>query len=427
MAGSWVATGRQDDGVAIRVDDVSKRFRLYNEKAGSLKERVTKLRRDRFEEFWALRDVSLEVAEGEVFALVGHNGSGKSTLLRMMCGIYQPTEGHVSVHGRISPLLELGAGFHPDLSGRENVYLNASILGLSKKEIDGIFDDVVEFSGLQAFIDSPVKVYSSGMYVRLGFAVAVHVDPQILLVDEVIAVGDEEFQRRCFEHLYKLRSQGVTIVLVTHGLNYVQTICDRAAWLDHGVVQKVGAAAEVAEAYLEAVNDQEEDRIEAAEARDGRAAPTTAAGKRGAAEPSLHPITIDRAEVLDVTGTPTHVVKGLDTIRIRIHYVAHEEVDNPRFAFGFRSDTELPVAGPSYHPDEVGIGAVGPGTGHVDYVIERLPLGPGEYHLGVVIRDKHSMVRFDHERNALALHVQPSGLALTGMVDLLGRWEYPGR
>jgi len=424
MAG-WVATERGTDGVAIRVEDVSKRFRLYKEKANSLKERVTRLRNDRYEEFWALQNVSLEVEEGTVFGLVGHNGSGKSTLLRMMCGIYEPTTGSVSVHGRISPLLELGAGFHPDLSGRENVYLNASILGLSKKEIDGIFDEIVDFSGLSEFIDAPVKVYSSGMYVRLGFSVAVHVDPQILLVDEVIAVGDEEFQRRCFEHLYKLRSKGVTIVLVTHGLNYVSTMCDRAAWLDHGVVQKVGPAAEVAEAYLREVNAHEVVRIEAEEAvaADGKAA--DAASRPITSGVSLHPISVDHVEVLDGDGAPTHVVKGLDPITIRIHYVAHEEVDNPRFAFALRNDADLPLVGPSYHPDEVGIGTVAPGTGFVDYCVERLPVGPGEYHLAVVLRDKRSMVRFDHVGDAWDLRVQPSGQALTGMVDLMGTWRFP--
>lgn len=423
MAGSWVSTGRTGDGVDIRVEGVSKRFRLYKERAGSLKERATKLRQDRYEEFWALRDVSLEVPEGSVFALVGHNGSGKSTLLRMMCGIYQPTSGRVSVHGRISPLLELGAGFHPDLSGRENVYLNASILGLSKREIDAIFDDIVEFSGLGAFIDSPVKVYSSGMYVRLGFAVAVHVDPQILLVDEVIAVGDEEFQRRCFEHLYKLRNQGVTIVLVTHGLNYVQTMCDQAAWLDHGVLQKIGAAPEVAEAYLAEVNEHEAERIEASVADHAAKAAAGDAPARPAV--SLHPVSIERVEVLDRDGRPTRAVAGLDPIRIRIHYLAHEPVDNPRFAFAFRNDADYPLAGPAYHPEEIGIGPIDAGPGHVDYVIDHLPLAAGEYHLAAVIRDKHSMVRFDHVRDAWDLRVQPNGLSLTGMVDLQGTWQYP--
>ncbi|MCU1497364.1 MAG: transporter related protein, partial [Acidimicrobiales bacterium] len=187
---------------AIVVDHVSKRFRLQTDRAHSVKELVT--RRDRksgADHFQALDDVSLEIPKGSMYALVGHNGSGKSTLLRCIASIYRPTSGTVRVDGRISTLLELGAGFHPDLTGRENVYMNATILGMSKKQIDRVYDDIVSFAGVEAFIDSPVKVYSSGMYVRLGFSVAVHVDPEILIIDEVIAVGDAEFQRRCFDHL----------------------------------------------------------------------------------------------------------------------------------------------------------------------------------------------------------------------------------
>ena len=201
----------------IIVDGVSKRFRLQTDRAHSVKELIT--RRDRnsdVDHFWALRDVSLEVPEGSMYALIGHNGCGKSTLLRCIAGIYRPTEGNVKVDGRISTLLELGAGFHPDLTGRENVYMNATILGMGKKQIDGVFDEIVDFAGVGDFIDSPVKIYSSGMYVRLGFSVAVHVDPEILIIDEVIAVGDQEFQRRCFDHLYELRRSGLTIFVGSH-------------------------------------------------------------------------------------------------------------------------------------------------------------------------------------------------------------------
>ena len=226
---------------AVVVDSVSKRFRLQHERPASLKEKVTKLRFDRKNEFWALKDVSLAVPSGSMFALVGHNGSGKSTLLRLIAGIYKPTTGKVATVGRISALLELGAGFHPDLTGRENVYLNAAILGMTRKETDRLYGSIVEFSGLEEFVDTPVRHYSSGMYVRLGFAVAVHVDPDILMVDEVIAVGDAEFQRRCYEHFYKLRQKGTTIVIVTHGLGDVKSMCDEAAWLDHGALRAVGA------------------------------------------------------------------------------------------------------------------------------------------------------------------------------------------
>ena len=172
-----------------------------------------------------------------------------------MARIHQPTTGRVRTRGRVSALLELGAGFHPELSGRENVYLNGAILGLRRREIDAVFDEVVAFAGLERFIDSPVKVYSSGMYVRLGFAVAVHVEPDILMIDEVIAVGDEEFQRRCLDHLYQLRRDGVSIVLVSHSMGTMQSLCDRLAWLDHGELQKIGTPVEVVRAYLGKVDD----------------------------------------------------------------------------------------------------------------------------------------------------------------------------
>lgn len=245
---------------AIEVNDVSKCFRLYTDRAGSVKQLFTNFGRPKYEDFWAVRGVSLDVQKGSVAGLIGHNGCGKSTLLRMMAGIHFPTTGTVSTHGRISALLELGAGFHPELTGRENVYLNASILGLNRKQTDRIFDRIVDFSGLAPFIDSPVKHYSSGMYVRLGFSVAVHVEPEILLVDEVIAVGDEDFQRRCLDHLTSLKASGVTIVLVSHSLGVVGDLCDQVTWMDHGVIRDSGEPFEVIAKYLHEVNTDEADR-----------------------------------------------------------------------------------------------------------------------------------------------------------------------
>jgi lipopolysaccharide transport system ATP-binding protein len=246
---------------AIEVQDVSKRFRMYTDRPGSVKQLFTKFGRPKYEDFWAVRNATLDVNEASVAGLIGHNGCGKSTLLRMMAGIHFPTSGSVVTRGRISALLELGAGFHPDLTGRENVYLNASILGLSRKQTDVIFDRIVDFSGLAAFIDSPVKHYSSGMYVRLGFSVAVHVDPQILLVDEVIAVGDEDFQRRCLDHLAGLKASGATIVLVSHNLGVIGDLCDQVTWMDHGVVRDSGEPAEVIANYLREVNAVEAERF----------------------------------------------------------------------------------------------------------------------------------------------------------------------
>jgi ABC-2 type transport system ATP-binding protein len=229
---------------AIEVADVSKRFRIYRDKPTSLKQRVLSSR-SRAEDFWALRDVALDVGEGSTFGLIGHNGSGKTTLLKCVAGILRPTSGTIRQRGRLAALLELGAGFHPELTGRENVYLNASFLGLSRRQTDAAFDDIVAFAELEDFIDNEVKFYSSGMLVRLGFAVAVHVDPDVLLIDEVLAVGDEAFQAKCLDRVRAFQREGRTIVLVTHALDTVIEICDRAAMLHHGELHAVGMPADV--------------------------------------------------------------------------------------------------------------------------------------------------------------------------------------
>jgi len=229
---------------AIEIVDVSKRFRLYREKPTSLKQRLLS-GRIRAEDFWALRDVSFAIEQGQTFALIGHNGSGKTTLLKVIAGILRPTTGLVRERGRIAGLLELGAGFHTELTGRENVYLNASFLGLSRRETDAVYDDIVAFAELDDFMDTAVKFYSSGMLVRLGFACAVHVDPDVILIDEVLAVGDESFQARCLDRVRTFQREGRTIVLVTHALDMARQLCDRAVMLDHGLVHAIGSPDEV--------------------------------------------------------------------------------------------------------------------------------------------------------------------------------------
>ncbi len=224
---------------AIEVEGVSKRFRIYREKPTSLKQRLL-AGRIRAEDFWALRDVGFEVPQGETLGLIGHNGSGKSTLLKVIAGILRPTTGVVRQRGRIASLLELGAGFHPELTGRENVYLNASFLGLSGRQTDRVYDDIVGFAELEDFMETAVKFYSSGMLVRLGFACAVHVDPEVLLIDEVLAVGDESFQARCLDRVRGFQRDGRTIVLVSHALDQVRALCDGAVMLDHGRVRTRG-------------------------------------------------------------------------------------------------------------------------------------------------------------------------------------------
>jgi ABC-2 type transport system ATP-binding protein len=224
---------------AVRIEGISKKFRLYRERPSSLKQRILASRM-RAEDFWALRDVTFDVPDGSFLGLVGHNGSGKTTLLKCIAGILRPTAGTIRYGGRLAALLELGAGFHPELTGRENVYLNASFLGLSRQETARVYDEIVAFAELEDFMDNQVKFYSSGMLVRLGFAVAVHVDPEIFLIDEVLAVGDESFQRRCLDRVRRFQEEGRTIVLVSHALDTVREVCDSAVLLERGRVIKEG-------------------------------------------------------------------------------------------------------------------------------------------------------------------------------------------
>jgi len=240
--------------VAVTVDHVSKKFRLYSERNQTIKSAVMRRRRSVHEDFWALRDISFEVPTGSTFGLIGSNGSGKSTLLKCLAKIYVPDSGSIQPHGRLAAMLEVGSGFHHELSGRDNVYLNGSILGMSKKEIDRKFDEIVDFSGVEAFIDQPVKNYSSGMFVRLGFAIAINIDPDVLVVDEVLAVGDIEFQEKCLGKFREFRRDGKTVILVTHNSETVRAMCDQAAWLKSGRLQEVGPASSTMAAYLESLD-----------------------------------------------------------------------------------------------------------------------------------------------------------------------------
>ncbi len=235
---------------AITVDDVSKAFKVFHERNQSLKAVVMRRNRIRFDQFWALHNVSFEVPHGSTFGIVGSNGSGKSTTLKILARILEPDGGKVTLDGRVSALLELGSGFHPDLSGRENIFLNGAILGIGKKQLAARLDDIVGFAGLEKFIDNPVKTYSSGMYARLGFSVAINVDPDILLIDEVLAVGDESFQRKCAEKIEDLRASGRTVVIVTHAMGQVRYLCDHAAWIDKGTLRALGPVDDVVNAYV---------------------------------------------------------------------------------------------------------------------------------------------------------------------------------
>jgi ABC-type polysaccharide/polyol phosphate transport system ATPase subunit len=351
-----------------------------------------------------LKGVSFEVGEGSTFGLIGENGSGKSTLLKCIAKILRPERGVITSTGKISALLELGAGFHPELSGRENVYLNGAILGMSKKQLDARFDEIVDFAGLSEFIDSPVKNYSSGMYVRLGFSVAINVDPDILLVDEVLAVGDESFQRKCMEKFADFKESGKTIVVVSHALGTMRTLCDQLALLEHGNLVDVGDAGRIVDEYM---SDVHEDRI-----NDGSHGTRWGSGEGQVTE----------IELLDGDGRATGTVRTGDAVTIRLHYALSEPIDGPVFGLAIYTLDGVQVTGPNTRDEGVELGRLD-GTGHVDFHIPRLMLVRGIYDLSVALADhallhvydqRHRAFRFDVERG----HPQDQ----FGVVSLGGAW-----
>jgi ABC-type polysaccharide/polyol phosphate transport system ATPase subunit len=368
-------------GPAISVEGVSKRFRLYHERPTSLKERLLRLRRSRAEDFWALRDVMFDVPEGQTWGVIGANGSGKSTLLKIIGGILRPTEGRVGTRGRIAALLELGAGFHPELTGRENVYLNASILGLSRKETDRYFDDIMAFAELEDFIDSQVKYYSSGMFVRLGFAVAVHVDPDILLIDEVLAVGDEAFQRKCIRRVRDLQRQGRTIVFVTHAVQQVHQICDGAVLLDHGHIRARGEASVVIKEY----------RLLMLSQHVGFARKDLT----GDAE-------IAAVELLDGEGRPTSVVPPSGQFQVQVDIRANRPVDDPVVSMVI-NDSEGEFVWRTGTGD-MHLGSV-EGKLRVTFDMKTLPLTEGRYTLTLGVHDRSERVVHDWQDQRYAFDI----------------------
>jgi ABC-2 type transport system ATP-binding protein len=377
----------------ISASGVGKRFQLHHQRATSLKERLLLHRRASSEEFWALRDVDLEIGGGLTVGLIGPNGSGKSTLLKVLSGILAPTTGTVAVRGRVASLLELGAGFNGELTGRENIYLNAAILGLSRRETSRQFDDIVAFSELEPFIDNQVKHYSSGQYVRLGFAVAVHVDPDILLVDEVLAVGDESFQRKCLIKIAEFQDRGCTILFVTHALDLVPRICGRAVVLDHGRVLHDGDPVEATERLRSLL---------------GTAADQSGGAVLGADRPRFA-----RVRLFDPT---TGVHKGHFSIGepLAVDFDVAAPAGSPPVS------VRLAVTGPADVPlwvmdsDPVGFGPDGIAT--VRFTVKELPPVKGIFAFAAALRDPGTKVTYDARRFPEAFVA--AGDTATGIVDV---------
>lgn len=394
---------------AIAVQNLGKRFRRYHaDRPTTLKEAALRgLRRMRpVEYFWALRDVSFSIARGHMVGVVGPNGAGKSTLLRLIGGVGRPDEGCVMAHGRIGALLDLGAGFHPDLTGRENVFVNGVIAGLTRQQVAQRFDSIVEFAELETFIDSPLRTYSTGMQMRLGFAVAVHTDPEILLIDEILAVGDLAFQRKCLDRIAQFKDEGCTIVLVSHDADSIQQLCDEVLWLRRGRLVAHGPADEVTDRYVEEMSAETRRRTPATHpiARTPLGAELRVNENRfGSLE-----MEIVAVHLLDSTGSPVTELEGGHPLRIEIEYLAPQPIEAPIFGVIIsREDGAI-----CYDTHTAGAGLTLPtiqGQGQIALQLERLDLNSGQYYVDVSVYEREWAYAYDSHWHAYPLLIHQPG------------------
>jgi lipopolysaccharide transport system ATP-binding protein len=421
----------------IEFQRVSKSYAIYDSPGARLKELLTFQRYCFHRDFWALRDVTFDVRRGETFCVIGENGSGKSTTLQIIAGILAPTQGNAEVRGRVSALLELGSGFNPEFTGRDNVFLNGSILGLSTKQIEARYRNIEEFAEIGDFINQPVKTYSSGMLVRLAFSVAIHVDPEILLVDEALAVGDIYFRQRCLRKVHELRSKGVTIVFVSHAIGDVKAIGDRTLWLDGGRVRQFGETGEVVARYLAAMVEKDSAYLEL-KTRPARGAN---AERLQAPEVVEHIPNIDhrhgdrRAEVigiavLDELGRAVHLLQPQSRIVVRISVRANEEVNLPNVGFMLRNHIGIDFAGTNTAREGLELPPMLPGDVYtIDFHVDLPELYPSSFSFSPAIADGtlHSYRMCDWIDNALALQMGHGDAPMYGYMHLPCRVELNSR
>lgn len=392
---------------AVVVDAVGKRYRLYTERNRSIKATLLSRMHAKYEDFWALRDVSFEIPTGSTFGLIGENGSGKSTLLKCIAQILVPDEGETRSRGKVAALLELGSGFHPELSGRENVYLNGSILGLSRRELDRKFDEIVDFSGIEQFIDQPVKNYSSGMYVRLGFSIAINVEPDVLLVDEILAVGDTLFQRKCEERFSDFRQSGRTVVLVSHAMSSMRTLCDEVAWLEHGRLMKVGSPFELVDEYVD-------------ESHEDREVTTEGLTRWGSGEARVQGL-----ELLDIAGQPVTSLRTGEAATFRLHYAVLQRIEKPVFGLAIETVEGTYVWAHHSRDGEMVPEAID-GIGHVDLDIEHIMLQPGIFDVSASVVAYDCVHVYDFVKHCLRFDVSPGQPRESGgLIALGGQWRPP--
>jgi len=390
---------------AISVESLWKQFRLYHDKNQYLKTAILQRGRSRYEEFWALKDVSFEVPQGSTFGIIGSNGSGKSTMLKCLTGILTPDRGQVKIDGRIAALLELGAGFHPDLSGRENIFLNGAILGMTSKEILRKMDEIIDFAGLEHFIDTPVKNYSSGMAVRLGFAVAINVDPEILIIDEVLAVGDTAFQQKCMEKIEEFRSDGRTIIFVSHGLGQVAQICDSVAWIEKGILKEVGDAQTVVANY----NALSHEAIPNSPHEIGQ--------RWGSGE-----ILISSVDLLNQSEENQRQFNTGDKLKVAVNISSQIELSHASCSLRITHLHGTEVWGTSAEQKSITV-PVKIGDGKIIVTLSSLPLLAGTYDLSVAITDHSAIHEYDHWEKKVRFEVLQKGVFDSGLVSIDSTWE----
>ena len=409
----------------VELRNVSKCFALDRGQGRSLQELFIRLFRkgaQRDSEFWPLRGIDLTIQQGDTIGIIGPNGTGKSTLLKLITGIIQPTTGDVLVQGRLSSLLELGAGFHPDLTGRENIYLNASIYGLNRGEIDARLQQIIDFSELERFIDMPVKHYSSGMYVRLGFAVAIHTDPQLLLVDEVLAVGDARFQAKCIDAIQRFREGGGTILLVSHDVDTIRRLCNRALWIQDGLLRADGHPTDVVMAYRSSLFRSENTRAVDGASDADFASPVPARGTEsrwGSGAVDIVDVTL-----LDGEGAPCEQFFTGDVLNLRLRYFAPEPTRNVAFGMALHDQNGVHVTGPNTQDAGLEIPLVD-GAGEVVLHVDSLALLEGGYRLSVAATSSTLSTIHDYHDRAYELRVFAGGASENfGLITLNGRWSH---
>lgn len=396
--------------VSIRAEHLAKSYALYARPGDRLKQFLFRGRRKFYREFWALKDVSFELARGEVLGVIGRNGAGKSTLLQLVCGTLTPTRGTIEVHGRVAALLELGAGFNPDFTGRENVFMNAALLGAPEREVRERFDEIVAFSGIGAFIDQPVKTYSSGMFVRLAFSVATAFEPDILVIDEALSVGDGEFARKSFERIMALKERGATILFCSHALYHVDALCERALWLERGEVRMLDAAHRVTAAYNEFLAQAARpDSVDFCHA----ASPATAAGTTRFTQ-------ID-AQVDGQRQFPLAVHSRASCIEIEIGFASDPALPCPTVAWGLENEAGIGISSGISLAAPEAVTRQPDGAGGVRLRLPQLPLLKGRYYLTLFLVCERGLHVYDTAPRCLTLEVSQND-HLQGLVALPHEW-----